>query len=262
MIDLDRFLVCHIFDPEKGRWRIAKRPGAELFLFYMAQIYEVVLFSSMSHFEGDPIVKSLDPFGCISYHLYRFATQYRDGKYVKDLSILNRDLKDVVIVGHDRDGFSKHSENGVFIDEWTGQAEDTKLIDLIDFLETLSFTKQSDVREVLSKYKDKDAAATFNERQQKAYEQMRRMQTESVPAKAVGSIYGLFGWKYTPLSDNPPYEEKRRQILELRIQEFEKAKEYMKEQLKIEVEKQKQREEQNKKTFFEAVTSSPQPAIG
>ena len=48
VIDLDDFLVTHIWDTRQGKWKIAKRPGAEIFLFYMAQYYEVVLFSSMN----------------------------------------------------------------------------------------------------------------------------------------------------------------------------------------------------------------------
>lgn len=83
IIDLDKFLVCHLWDPDQGRWRIAKRPGAELFLFYAAQLYEVVVFSSLQQFDGDSIVKKLDPFGCISYALYRFATKHEKGKYYK-----------------------------------------------------------------------------------------------------------------------------------------------------------------------------------
>ena len=43
VIDLDNFLVTHIWDTRQGKWKIAKRPGAEMFLFYMAQYYEVVL---------------------------------------------------------------------------------------------------------------------------------------------------------------------------------------------------------------------------
>ena len=31
VIDLDHFLVCHFWDRETSRWRIAKRPGADLF---------------------------------------------------------------------------------------------------------------------------------------------------------------------------------------------------------------------------------------
>lgn len=48
VIDLDNFLVTHIWDTRQGQWKIAKRPGVEMFLFYMAQYYEVVLFSSMN----------------------------------------------------------------------------------------------------------------------------------------------------------------------------------------------------------------------
>lgn len=83
VIDLDKFLVCHLWDREQGRWRIAKRPGADLFLFYAAQLYEVVVFSSLPQHEGDMIVKGMDRFGCITHALYRFATAHKRGRYLK-----------------------------------------------------------------------------------------------------------------------------------------------------------------------------------
>src|SRR5262249_20646353 len=76
VVDLDRFLVCHIWDREQSRWRIAKRPGVELFLFWAAQFYEIVVFSSLPQHEGDPLVSKLDPFGCIQHRLFRFATKH------------------------------------------------------------------------------------------------------------------------------------------------------------------------------------------
>lgn len=86
VIDLDHFLVCHTWDRETSRWRIAKRPGAELFLFYAAQLYEVVIFSQMMQHEGDAIVKGLDKYGCITHALYRFATTHSRGRYLKVLN--------------------------------------------------------------------------------------------------------------------------------------------------------------------------------
>ena len=36
-----------------GKWKVAKRPGVDMFLFYMAHLYEVVLFSSMNQFVSE-----------------------------------------------------------------------------------------------------------------------------------------------------------------------------------------------------------------
>ena len=94
VIDLDEFLVHHLWDRDTGRWRIAKRPGAELFLFYAAQLYELVVFSSMPQHEGDAIVKGLDRFGCITHALYRFATHHKRGTYLKVINF---------ILGHQQD---------------------------------------------------------------------------------------------------------------------------------------------------------------
>jgi len=167
VVDLDKFLVCHVWDPVQGRWRIAKRPGADLFLFYAAQLYEVIVFSSLPQHEGDAIVKKLDPYGCISYALYRFATRYRNGIHQKDLSLINRDLSKVIVIGHDTIGFSCHPQNMIRVKPWVAGSEGTSssspngeefgiLEEMVDFLEMLAFSKKSDVRPVLEKYRKID----------------------------------------------------------------------------------------------------------
>ena len=143
VVDLDRFLVCHIFDPVIGKWKVAKRPGSEVFLFYMAQLYEVVVFSALSDQEGDAIVKKLDPFGCISYPLFRFATTHRNGVYFKDITRLNRDLSKVIVLGHDKKGFGS-PENMISVNEWNGDPNDHQIEKYIDFLEALAYSRTSD----------------------------------------------------------------------------------------------------------------------
>lgn len=161
VIDLDKFLVCHVWDPDHGRWRIAKRPGADLFLFYAAQLYEVVVFSSLPQHEGDAIVKKLDPYGCISYSLYRFATRYKNGIYQKDISLLNRNLEKVIVIGVDTAGFASHPQNMIPVNPWDARLEKSSaestdfsvLEEMVDFLEMLAFSKRDDIRPVVQKYR-------------------------------------------------------------------------------------------------------------
>ena len=82
-----------------------------------------------------PILDKLDPYQYAMYRLYRDATRYVDGKYVKDLSHLNRDLSMVIIMDSNPESFSLQQENGIALKPWKGQLGDKGLLEYIPFLE-------------------------------------------------------------------------------------------------------------------------------
>lgn len=64
-------------------WRVAKRPGVDYFLRYLNQYYELVLFTSVPSMMADQVLRKLDPFRIIRWPLFREATRYKDGEYIK-----------------------------------------------------------------------------------------------------------------------------------------------------------------------------------
>ncbi len=64
----------------------------------------------------------MDPHGMISQRVYRDGTRYIDGKYVKDLTALNRPLEQTIIIDDNADCISM--QVGVLIWVWV---EDTAL---------------------------------------------------------------------------------------------------------------------------------------
>lgn len=81
-ISLEDMLVHSEWTREHG-WRLAKRPGADYFLHYLSQYYELVLFTSVPFAMGEPLVRKLDPYRFIVWPLFREATKYKDGEIVK-----------------------------------------------------------------------------------------------------------------------------------------------------------------------------------
>lgn len=77
----------------------------------------------------------LDPYQYAMFRLYREATRYVDGKFVKDLSHLNRDLSKVIIMDSSPEAFGLQPENGVALKPWHGEANDKDLLSYIPFLE-------------------------------------------------------------------------------------------------------------------------------
>ena len=82
VLSLEDLLVHSEWSREHG-WRMAKRPGVDYFLRYLSQYYELVIFTSVPSMVGDPIIRKLDPFRIVRWPLFREATRYKNGEYIK-----------------------------------------------------------------------------------------------------------------------------------------------------------------------------------
>ena len=82
VLSLEDLLIHQEWTRERG-WRIAKRPGVDYFLRYLSQYYELVLFTTQPSSMADQVIRKLDPYRIISWPLFREATLYKDGGYIK-----------------------------------------------------------------------------------------------------------------------------------------------------------------------------------
>jgi import inner membrane translocase subunit TIM50 len=65
----------------------------------------------------------------------RESTLLKNGKYVKDLSYLNRPLKDIIYLDFTDESVEMHKENAIVIPKFEGDTSDRELHDLIPFLD-------------------------------------------------------------------------------------------------------------------------------
>ena len=65
----------------------------------------------------------------------RESTALKDGKYVKDLSYLNRPLSEIVYIDFNDEYCEYQKENCIILPKFEGQEDDRELIDLIPFLD-------------------------------------------------------------------------------------------------------------------------------
>ena len=86
--------------------------------------------------------------------LYREHCFSFQGSYIKDLSLLGRDMKDVIIVDNSPNAYYFHNENAVPILSWYDDPDDRCLFEMIPLLEALS--QVHDVRQVIPKFVRKD----------------------------------------------------------------------------------------------------------
>jgi len=123
------------------------RPFLDQFLADVAQHFEVVVFTASQEAYAGRLLDMLDPNGCVQHRLYRDACVHVEGNFVKDLSMLGRDLRKTIIVDNSPQAFGYHLDNGIPIESWFGEEGDTHLPNLLPFLHTLA--SADDVRPLL-----------------------------------------------------------------------------------------------------------------
>jgi len=227
VLNLDDTLITIDWKREKG-WRIAKRPGLDFFIQYLSNFYEIVVVSTSSPVIAAPLIDKIDPYGLITYRLYKDSLVSVKKKKVKDLNQYNRDVKKTILIDINKDGFALHPNNGITISKFTGDKNDTELLKLIPFLETMVITAPEDVRPVLKSYANKyipDAFAEYQEELRKQFneehrEKMSRLHLKNDPAKGLfdtllggraDSHEGVIG-VITPEWTNPVNEIEERRV--------------------------------------------------
>ncbi|KAG0361266.1 hypothetical protein BGZ54_009163 [Gamsiella multidivaricata] len=161
VLDLDETLVHSSFklipqadyvvpveiDNQSHNVYVIKRPGVDTFLQKMGELYEVVIFTASLSKYADPVLDMLDIHRVIKHRLFRESCFNHKGNYVKDLSVIGRDLKNTIIIDNSPASYIFHQTNAVPISSWFNDPHDTELLDLIPFLADM--TVVDDVNPIL-----------------------------------------------------------------------------------------------------------------
>ncbi|KAL1965872.1 hypothetical protein VTN77DRAFT_5005 [Rasamsonia byssochlamydoides] len=197
VLSLEDLLVHSEWTREHG-WRVAKRPGVDYFLRYLNQYYELVLFTSVPSMMADQVLRKLDPYRIIRWPLFREATKYKDGEYVKDLSYLNRDLSKVILIDTVEAHAREQPENAIILPKWKGDPKDKTLVALIPFLEYVAGMGIEDVRPVLKSFEGTNIPEEFARREKIMREKFQKQLAEEQarrPRRGVGALASLLGLK-------------------------------------------------------------------
>ena len=82
--------MCNVF--------VLVRPGTKEFLESLAPFYEMIIYTASLSKYADPLMDMLNPKGLCTGRLFREHCTFYNGIFVKDLSKIDRDPKDVMIL--------------------------------------------------------------------------------------------------------------------------------------------------------------------
>ena len=122
------------------------RPYVKEFLERMSKKYELVIFTASLSKYANPLLNLITDDYC-PYRLYREHCTLINTAFVKDLSRLGRDLKDVIILDNSPIAYSLNPNNGFPISSWFEDKNDYELLQIIPILEFLSYVP--DVRDYI-----------------------------------------------------------------------------------------------------------------
>ena len=107
-----------MLDGEKTTVYLSVRPGMHEFIELMHRHYELIIFTASVSSYASPIINLLDKNRVISHRLFRQHCKSVNGSYIKDLSKIGRNLKDVIIVDNLPLWYILQQENGIPIKSW------------------------------------------------------------------------------------------------------------------------------------------------
>jgi carboxy-terminal domain RNA polymerase II polypeptide A small phosphatase len=139
-VDIDG-RTCNIY--------VLKRPGVDYFLQEMAKIYEVIIYTASLSKYADPLMDMMDPHGYCTARLFREHCAFVNGVFVKDMSVLGRDMKDTILIDNSPTSYMLQPECGLPILSWYDDMQDRVLLDYIPMLTEMA--KINEIRECIPK---------------------------------------------------------------------------------------------------------------
>jgi Dullard-like phosphatase family protein len=127
-------------DPARNQFThvyVLFRPFLREFLEIACSLFEVVIFTASVEIYCRPLMQHLDPQKKCAV-LWRDHCTNVNGLYVKDLSLLGRDLNNIAIIDNSPHAYLFQPRNAIPITSWFDNPDDHELRDLVELMHSLS----------------------------------------------------------------------------------------------------------------------------
>jgi Dullard-like phosphatase family protein len=139
-------------DQEEGYFYV--RPFVSKFLEQVGEYYEVIIFTAGTKSYADSILELMPWTDRIAHKLYRHHTIKEDEVYVKDLELVGREVRTMIIADNTKENFMYHEDNGVHVRSWYGDDKDIVLQELAHVLKQVAKSQPEDIRTELNKWRE------------------------------------------------------------------------------------------------------------
>ncbi|OHT12787.1 NLI interacting factor-like phosphatase family protein [Tritrichomonas foetus] len=157
VIDLDETLVHSSFaemkgsdfsfvlnlEPQPYTIYVRVRPFAEEFIDKLSEYYELVIFTNSEQKYSEEVISRLDKNNKVKHRLFKNSLVDLNGAEVKDLSLLDRELKRTIIIDNNPFSYLLHPYNAVPVTTWYKDKEEKELQTIMEFL--IENSKSTDV---------------------------------------------------------------------------------------------------------------------
>jgi Dullard-like phosphatase family protein len=111
------------------------RPGVLDFLREAKKYFQIGLFTASVKSYADSVLSVLDPANDLfDFRLYRESCIKVGRAYVKDLRILNKEMKDLILVDNSLYSFANQLSNGILISSFYDEPADNELENILSYL--------------------------------------------------------------------------------------------------------------------------------
>ena len=163
VLDLDETLMSFVYiNNEKKEGILRLRPFLYNFLNLVKEYYEIIIFTAATQTYADPILDVIEVIKgkYFNYRLYREHCSIVNNVIVKDISLIGRNIKHIIIVDNMQQNFKLQKNNGILISSfWGDDINDKALLHLGRILVTIAtnmidFNYNCDVKDEIIKFKD------------------------------------------------------------------------------------------------------------
>lgn len=134
----DHVITRLLHDKSTITIKVSIRPYVKDFLRILSPLANIIIFTASAKNYADSIIDLIDPnHEFISARYYRDSCVLSQFGFIKDLNILKKNLKDILLIDNLSTSFLYQKQNGILIPSWYGDKNDIELYKLLKFLQKL-----------------------------------------------------------------------------------------------------------------------------